>query len=465
MKKILISLLVLSQLFLPVADAKIYNVGTRTAEISRAVSGLTFGMDFGIGSTTTTGDLAAGSDIITASVTRGTSNPATYYDSTGKIYVNTTSNTLRWSDGYWNSSGWNYNGRQRGIYSEAQGTNLLIRTDGTSSSAGLWTGWTNGNNGVTGTSTVSQVSASDLTTIASSNAQRLQYTGLAGDVNAAATHILRSTITGAGTVVSGDIVTVSAWVKSTGTNCTPKMYLVWINAAGGDISAVSTTITNSTTWKRITLTSTAPANTDKIALRFQFENIDNTDTFDTTVYGPQAEKNNAATSWIPTAASSLTRNADNPSIVAETNIQANIGTVFAKWYIQGVNYSTAQGICRIDATGGYIWMRMNPSTGTTRNSAQWGALSEKIAAYTFTPYTSYVTTVVYDGTNIYGYVNGASNITSTSTNLTSLGSNPFKLGAGSGNSQGLNGVLQQIYIFNTNLSSGDVAKVTAIMNT
>ena len=300
----------------------------------RALGGLTFYKNFQ-GATTLNADYSVGSPTATFTANRSASNPATYVDENGLVQVVTTSNIGRINSTLYNSTGLLTN--KRGVVIEAAGTNLLTRTDGTAASGGNWANW-GLYNPTGGTPVLSNPSAFDLTNISGATYQRITYTGVSGDVNQALQ--LYSDLTAVGSVVQGDVITLSGFLKSqTGNgNISVKIQVTENTAAGGNAGAsgfssdIKSVLTQNAGRFSFTYTATV-ATCSRVKFLMYIYNIDNGDVVDVSLALPQIEKNPYATSYIPTTTAALTRNAEVLKYETAGNRTAATETVFIKYVI------------------------------------------------------------------------------------------------------------------------------------
>lgn len=113
-------------------------------------------------------------------------------------------------------------------------------------------------------------------------AQRIQYTGVAGDTGLD----LVDTVTGAGTVVPGDVLTVSFYVKGTDVGCSPVVDVRYRTSANSAVSTVfSSAFTITSGWTRFSYTTeVAPALSDHVYVRpVSFQDVSANDTLDITI--------------------------------------------------------------------------------------------------------------------------------------------------------------------------------------
>ena len=126
-------------------------------------------------------------------------------------------------------------------------------------------------------------------------AQRIQYTGVAGDT--AAEWQLTAAATPAASFAEGENVAISGYAKVADGSAVVTLVLVWLNAAGGFINAMIVPLTNTETWHRYLDAYACPALTDHIQVYVHAEGIDNGNVVDVTVDDIQPEKAAAATAY------------------------------------------------------------------------------------------------------------------------------------------------------------------------
>lgn len=246
-------------------------------------------------------DYSVGSATNTLTVSRDATHPATYFDGNGVMQVTTTSDTARRSRGYYDETGWH---SAPGWLQEVASTNLLIRTDGTASGSGLWTGW--GTIGTCDNRTTTQVAIPELTSIAGANAQRVTGSFTVGDDDVLG---VEQSPTG---ISNGDIVTLSGWVKGSVSGCTAKLvFYCWDAGYTNDCgSSVDMSTSISSSWKRFSKTITITNTAALPLVRLTIGDFSSGDSFDVQYYGIQLEKQAYPSSFIPTTTAALTRNAE-----------------------------------------------------------------------------------------------------------------------------------------------------------
>lgn len=412
-----------------------------------------------------------------------TTSARTYVDGSGVIQSANTSNTPRFAGGYYDATGFH---TARGLMIESASANLLVRTDGTASGSGIWTGWTNAGTR-TGTPVNSQVSAPTLTSIASSYAQRVQYTGVAGDAPSK-TLTLLSTNTAAGSIVQNDIVTGSVWVRSVTGNpgVTIKLSFNVYSAVPAYVSSYSgSDIAGSltTTWRKFSYTPTiTDATADRVNFGIVVGNIDDTENVDFEIYAPQVEcashSSPYPTSFIPTTSAAVTRNAETLKYVIAGNRTAATETIAIKFMPLGGSFAN-DGIQRCLLTNDAPERHMRKATTSTTMGFRPNFTDSAAAASTITGAdpvavnTSYVMgyTLVQATPTFQDYLNGSADGAATGTAWTLnnwASSTYFYLGsvnaAESATISRFDGLIQSVAIFSDAKSAANVATITGILN-
>lgn len=264
-------------------------------------------------------DFSLGSKTATYTCARSASAPATYVDENGVIQKVTTANVGRVRGGYYDFTGFH---TDKGLMMETSSSNLITYTDGTSYSTSSGTGWsgsrwTGWGSTITTTGTVTYSTPSEsLMNIPSATAQRILYTGIAGDTNYVLQHNAPSS--SAGSVANGDKLTASILFKN---NSAPvgvtSIYLyITVRDAGGSIlqdnfsaRTILTNVGNNYILATTTMT-VSNASASRASLAVVVNGIDSGDSYDFQFIRPQLEKLAYATSFIPTDTASLTRNSE-----------------------------------------------------------------------------------------------------------------------------------------------------------
>lgn len=433
---------------------------------------LTFAKQYSTSQSSVDADYSVGSGTGTWTVTRGATTPATYVDSSGVIQLKI-DQTPRFTQGFYDSTGFV---SRPGIILEGASTNLLVRTDGTASGSGLWTGWTSDNTGLSGTIVKSQVAIPELTGIASANAQRIHYDGLVGDVGATSNNALNSTNTAVGSVAAGNIVTLSFWYKFTSVGCNTIPLIAWRDSGGSLLSTSNGgPLPQSTTWKKFYFSGTAPASTSLINVKFPAGNADisNGDTFDLQVWGVQAEISPFATTFIPTTTTALTRNPETLTYPISGNRTAATESLFVK-HTPPFNNTQNTSLYYITSTETksrtLFYSAAGDDIGFAPNITDSAAVLIRSGAATGKPVagTAYVITgVAYGPTgnpNSSFYIDGTSYDSSTNANTdwtTPAWGTYFEVGQSGGVGFG---IISSIAIFSDAKSATNVLSISNLMS-
>ena len=213
-------------------------------------------------------------------------------------------------------------------------------------------------------------------------------------------------------VISGSVYTVSIWIKRI--SGTGQVYIRSIENAN-----IPITITND--WVRYSVTTTATSTIGRIGVALQ------TSGDVISIWGAQLEAGSYATSYIPTVATSVTRNAD---VIKRNNIYTNnlITSAGGTWFIElNNNFSLIRTIA-----GNGIWIGDNNTVSTVGNSFNIrhnGGTSRlginKAVAGTLTGlYTTLTNTVKiaidWNGTTADVFVNGVKVVTGTAFTTTNM---------------------------------------------
>lgn len=155
--------------------------------------------------------------------------------------------------------------------------------------SGLAANWAfSSSSSVTGTVVPTQVAAIGT----GSSAQRIQYTGVAGDSAGDKVLLFSTSDSAVGSCAPGDVLTVSALLKGALSGCQLAFAVVWRNSSGGYISqaySADPAVTGTATRFSATI-SAAPANASLMALRFYGYAFGTGDTIDLTIDDVLIEK-------------------------------------------------------------------------------------------------------------------------------------------------------------------------------
>ena len=262
-------------------------------------------------------DRSGGSPTATYSASRGASNPATFINSSGVLQLTTTSDVGRFTEGFYDTSGFTAFS-QKGLMIESASTNFLADTMfGRAIGADDWSSsW--------GTITDS---ATSIINISGAKERNIAFTflGSEGDFEASHTQTTANdTFDASGANIN---ITVSFWAKgtiagiTTGTGVTA---FIKVDGLQNDSTFEETPISiklnamtalSSTEFRRFTFSGTlSDVATDKVKVYFIQLSDNNkpsaSENFDITITGVQIEQSPFATSFIPTTAAALTRNVE-----------------------------------------------------------------------------------------------------------------------------------------------------------
>lgn len=296
-------------------------IGTNAPQSQLDVEGVT-GVNLNSGLTT-----LSLSEYLTSS--RSATNPATYIDGSGLIQIVTT-NAFIYNSGFYDTLGFHLYTTPL-LEAEPASTNLLSYTDGTNNTGTLWTNWSTPHTTFS-LPTLTQVSATDISGIVGANSQRAQYTGVSGD--SATFYQISSPDSAVGSVVTGNIITMSVWLKSQTGNTTGQLIKLQMNeldASGSFLTAhngsdLNALITSS--WSKFTFTTTSTnASCSRVSGLISLSNVNNTNNSDIQIYGMQIEPGSTGSSFIPTTTAPLSRIASFPPTTSIMGGNVGIGTV------------------------------------------------------------------------------------------------------------------------------------------
>lgn len=434
---------------------------------------LTYLKQFNSNQGTLDADRSIGSPTATFTATRSASTPATYIDFDGVIQLVTTSNVARWTQGYYDSSGFTAG---QGLLLEGARTNLLIRTDGTAHSSGFWTGWTNTTT-ITGTEVVTNVEP-DISGISGGTAQRQQYTGVAGDAPSKIINI-KSPTTADGSIAQNDIIAVSFWMRAQTTNSgvTLRCLIRERDSGASSLASSNATITPTTSWTRYeriyTVTQATAARMNlEIGITSTSGGVDDEDTYDLEIWGVQVEVSAYPSSFIPTTTAALTRNEEiNEGVIVSNRIAATESCVikFRPDFANGVAgddqylIDTDTKSRNIRYTSGSndfeIFSNESDSSGSTVSdlvNTSWSANESITLGYSMQS---------TGNPNISAYFNGVADGTDSNTDFTApaWGAN-FQIGADNSTGNNFFGMIEAVACFDRFLSASEHKQVYDIFN-
>lgn len=290
-------------------------------------------------------DLVSGA---AAAVTRTT--PKTIYDpNTGRIHdVPAGSLAVNpWSA--YQAGGFGF----AAVIEEAR-TNYATNSYGAASTAGVWDSWV-----VVKTATGTPVYTLDAGVYAAATAQRIQYTGVAGDSAGDKAVQFQCAFPAAGSFAAGEAASGSAHIKARAvTGISSALTIIAYDVANSYLGAVGTDsipVTSNLVRRAISYAS-LPTGTSKAIIRLTATSIGTGDTLDITIDAVQLEKGAFATSYIPTTTAAVTRNADVVT-VPTTGWSAAAGTIVG---VTSDGPAASQGyLVSWGETGKHIGLRSN----------------------------------------------------------------------------------------------------------
>lgn len=422
-----------------------------------------------LSSTGVNADFSAGSGTGTFARSTSATNPCTYIDQNGVINLVTTSNIPRYPRGYYDETGFHLYTKQ-GIRFERDSTNYLTRTDGTSSAAGIWSGWAD-NSGVGGAITRTVVSIPELTSVSGATSQRIQYVS-ASDTNKGIGQ--KSPITSAGSIVNGDVLSISVYFRSQ-TGITGLSSMTFSIRTRDSSNTLLTTYASSdilgsisTDWRKFSFQATiTDATSDRLDFIISMFGVDTGDSVDIEMACVQVEKRRSPTSWIPTKTTELTRNVEYLTYLTAGNLNASEMTIFVQYTpdstfandgVQRSIFSTATKRTIIKKTTSGVALVFRPNEEDSIAVTATGTTTPLIG-------TNYTSTVVMKHSSPYAsiYNNGASEATYTTGDWTEpTYGTTFSIGSDN-NATHLNGLITSVAIFSVAKSATDILKVYNIL--
>jgi hypothetical protein len=427
MKRIIITIFIILSMitnsfaqFIGMGMRMSYNHPFNLSTLSQLQSfgGLTFYKNYVKNQTNANADYSIGSPTATVTAARSAGAPATYFDSSGLIHTLTTANVPRWTQGFYDSTGFH---SSPGILVESGGAQTEGRNVAQYSTAFTNAVWT-----ATNVTAVDSVSDGVLSATVST------LTASAGNGN----------ITQAFTDGSAGIYTASIFIKrETGTGT------INLRANTGN-SYTAVTVTSS--WTRVQVSSTSLTNPT-----FDLQIVTNGDAI--YVYGAQLEKFPTMTSYIPTTGASATRASELLSYPISGNRTASQESIFIKFIPLGNNFVNDSQQRTLTDTDTKERLICKTNTGTTVRTLPNNTDSSTVAAVGTSSQTegsSFLFTGTMQGTNpkyVRSYGNGVNEAEYTSATYTvpSWGTN-FYIGCRSLASSGqINGIVQSVAIYST----------------
>lgn len=423
------------------------------------VDGAFLHYDFSNGSGSTLTDIVGGND--------GNITGAKWLTSGAKYITKVTaSNTPRFTQGYYNWTGYNSGA---GLLIEGASSNLIVHGIFDADTAGLATGWSQSDD-ITNAATMTMV-AENFTNISGSRAQRWQQTF--GDGSFAQ---YESTSTAVGSAVQDELITFSVWLKGTVTGITK----LFARIRERDASAVAGTLhdsgdlkasLSSTEWRRFTFTTTAvDADASRVTVAILFTQP-GSGSIDLQIAGAQVEQAAYPSSLIPTTSAALTRNEEILKYVIANNRTAateSLAIVFRPSSSSGkkgtrtlLDTATKRRQLKLPEVTNDV--SITPNESDSPSSLINDIINESYSAHqlisigvsmqnTATPY-------------IAGYFNGEADGTDESTDnfTTPSWGTYFYVGANNGTGTNYYGIIHSVAFFSKFLSAEDQAKVHTIL--
>lgn len=403
----------------------------------QAFGGLTFYKDYVNKQASANADFSVGSGIATVTAARSNSAPATYFTSAGLIQTTTTANVPRWTQGYYDSTGFHL---KPGIIVESGGNattgkNNIIQSEVFTDAAWVATTLTV-TSGVTDgvlNSTVSVLSAT-----------------------APVSKIIQAVVD----VVAGKY-TASIFIKrKTGTGT------ISLRANTAD-SLTDITASVGVNWTRVQVTSSSAINPT-----FELDFANSGD--EVYAFGAMLEKTPYSTTYVPTLTAAKTRASETLSYVNTGNRTAAQESIFIKFTPLGSNFAndSVQRTFIDSDTKQRQMYKVNTSTGTRifPNITDNASVFANNSTTTPSAGTSYIlaatmqqsapnnyATVYYNGNNESGYTAGSYTTPAWGTN--------FYLGCRSVASSGqLNGIIESVAFYSTWQTDPNVNHISYIMS-
>jgi hypothetical protein len=253
------------------------------------------------------------------------------------------------------------------------------------------------------------------------------------------------------TGVSGTTYTASFYIKRrTGTG------VVNIRA----VENVDTPVTVTNNWTRVSFSATATTTTVRIGIRLA------TSGDEVDLWGAQLETGSIATSYIPTTAAAVTRNADvvNLSGAVSGCIGQTEGTIYAEVDLR--NTSSGKRLFLLSDGTSQNEIRVT-SSATNAGDLQFAVrLAGTLIINAFSPTNVYSNGIfkiaaVYKSTDYALYVNGLQVLTSNSAgNIPAC--NRVDIGSQLGTSNFLNDRIRSLAIYTTRLTNSELAALTTL---
>jgi hypothetical protein len=220
-----------------------------------------------------------------------------------------------------------------------------------------------------------------------------------------------------------------------------------ISGSGSQISGTITDYVNG--WKKITFT--------YIYTTGQTNCILNINSLSCYIWGAQLEQGSYATSYIPTVASTVTRNAD---VISKTGISSLIGqtegTIFADWY----NTTTEGHILTVSGNSNADYFEIVKYLNLIIINVNKNSVAVSGFAQTISLNQRYKIAISYIVNNIKIYVNGVLVFTDTSNTIPIT--DKINVGSFLFNNSILNDRINSVQIYKTQLSNAECIQLTTL---
>lgn len=376
-------------------------------------------------------DYSVGSGAATYAASRGSSNPATYIDNSGRIQLVTTSNVARVTSGFYNSTGFV---SRPGLIMEVASTNLVLYSKDFSQAN--W-GYVSASAAVSSNTAPDGGTAYTITTTDNSLQRVSQQIS----------------------VSASTVYTFSWWAKK-GTQSTVK-YNIYDASNAADIVAATAYTIPASGWARFSVTFTTPVGCVLIRVR-PIEASGATGTTD--LWGAQLEALPFASTFIPTTTAALTRNAETLTYPISGNRTAASESIFIKFtpYFTG-NLGGGRWLTgtdtkdrRITTGDGLVTFLPNRTDDGTGNSVTYTNTSA---------FTSQIVSGICKHSSPYReiYKNGVSQQSSVVDWTTPSWGTNFQVGCASAGNAQADSIIQSLAIFADSKSASDVASISNLM--
>lgn len=396
-------------------------------------SGLSFFKDYTNNQSTADADYSVGSATATVTSARSGSSPATYFTTAGLIQTTTTANVPRWTQGYYDGTGFH------------SSPGIIIEQGGSA---------TTGKNNIIQSEVFTDVAwvATTLTVTSGVADGVLNSTVSILSATATVSKIIQAVVD----AVAGKY-TASIFIKrKTGTGT------ISLRANTAD-TATDITAFVGTNWTRVQVTSSS-------AINPTFELDISTNGDEVYVFGAQLEKFPWMTSYIPTTTVARTRAAETLKYPISGNRTAATESIFISFIPLGSTFLN-DGIQRTFHDTDTKQRQMRKSTGDSI-IRQYSNLTDNSTAFTLSSTSPTINTstilsssITHISPYIRIYTNGVLETSYNTADWTdpAWGTN-FEVGSASAGNGQINGIVQNIAIYSSWKDTPDVNHISNIMN-